>query len=156
MNTYKLIYLPMRSIIFPLLLAAFLPISLVAQKQPIPSTVKIDARLYDVFQKEELDGMTKDDVFFIYRWNFYLDNAYFISDTPLSKDGRDEGYPSVNIADLTKINILKLESEQNLKHDFNYATIYKITGTGKYLVYYAGRHFVEKFNDYLNSVKGEK
>ena len=146
----------MKSIIFPLLLAAFLPLSLVAQKQLATSNpVKIDVRLYEVFEKEELETIKKEDVFFIHRWNFYLDNAFFISDNPLSKNGSDEGYPSVSIADLTKINILKLENEQHLKHDFNTETIYKIAGTSKYLVYIAGRHFVEKFNDYLKIAKSE-
>jgi hypothetical protein len=146
----------MRSIIFPLLLAIFLPFCLVAQAQPAAPSVKIDPRLYDVYEKDELESIQKDEPFFIKRWNFYLDNAFFISDSPLSKDGSDEGYPSVNIPDLANINILKLEKEQNLKHDFMTETIYKITGTKKYLAYYAGRHFVEKFKEHLSLVKREE
>lgn len=146
----------MRRIIYPLLLVVLLPISIVAQTQPAANPIQIDTRLYEVFEKDYLETVKKDDPFFIHRWNFYLDNAFFISDNPLSKDGDNQDYPSVSITDLTKINILKIEEEQNLKHDFNTATIYKIKGTGKYLVYIAGRHFVEKFNDYLKLVKNEK
>ncbi len=142
----------MRSILYPLLLVVLLPISTVAQTQPSPNPIQIDTRLYEVFEKDYLETVKKDDPFFIHRWNFYLDNAFFISDNPLSKDGSDEGYPSVSVADLTKINILKIENEQHLKHDFNTDTVYKIKGTDKYLVYIAGRHFVEKLNDYLKLV----
>jgi hypothetical protein len=143
----------MKSFLFPLLLGVLLPLGIVAQTQPTNKPLQIDERLYAVYEKDYLETVKKEEPFFIHRWNFYLDNAFFISDNPLSKNGSDEGFPSVIIPDLTNINILKIESEQNLKHDFNTETIFKIKDSGKYLVYYAGRQFVEKLNEYLKSVK---
>jgi hypothetical protein len=142
---------PMKSIYIHLVLWA-LPLSIFAQNNP-STNVLIDERLYAVFEKDYIETVQKEDPFFILRWNFYLDNAFFISDNDLSKRGIEKEYPSVTIPDLTKINILKIERDQDLKHDFYTETIFKIEGTNKYLVYYPGRDFVEKFNTHLKEIK---
>ena len=141
----------MRSYFFPLLLA--LPFSLFSQSQQETGSLKIDSRLYEVFEKDYLEKTAIEDPFLIQRWNFYLDNAFIITDNALSKKETAADYPSVSIPDLKQINILKLEKEQKLMHDFYSETIYKIENTNQYLVYLAGKDFVEKLNVYLNKTK---
>ena len=141
----------MRSYLFPLLLA--LPLSIFSQSQLQTGSIKIDSRLYEVFEKDYLEKTAIDDPFLIQRWNFYLDNAFIISDNALSKKETAADYPSVSIPDLKQINILKLEKEQKLQHDFYSETVYKIANTNQYLVYLAGKDFVEKLNVYLNKTK---
>ena len=136
---------------------ACLPMFLTAQQNAsAESSTLIDARLYDAYGKTYVDRVALEDDFLINRWTFYLDHAYFISDSPLAKDGAAaESYPSVNVTDLAKINILKLEKEQDLKRAYHTETIYKIAGTEKYLVYYAGRDFIERFNHYWDAKRGK-
>lgn len=137
----------MRSYLFPLLLA--IPVSIFSQSQQT-KPLQIDPRLYSVYEKEYLEQVSIEDPFLIKRWNFYLDNAFFISDSPLSKKRKDDSYPSVSIPNIDHINILQLESEQSLKHEFYTETVYKIEGTKKYLIYLAGKDFVDKLNLFLN------
>jgi hypothetical protein len=144
-------FLPMKRVyLFTILWA--LPLSIFCQATP-QNTIQIDERLYAVHDKDYLETVKKEDPFFIHRWNFYLDNAFFIADNDLSKKGNTKGYPSVIIPDLKNINIMKIEREQDLRHDFYTETIFKIEGTDKYLVYYPGRDFVEKLNEHLKQVK---
>ncbi len=128
----------------------------VFSQQNSPISKSIDPRLYAAYDKAHVDDVAQNDAFLLKRWTFYLDNAFFISETSLSKSDADEDYPSVKIADLEHINILKLEQEQSLKRDYYAETIYKIKGTSKYLVYYSGRAFIEKLNDYLSKDNGLK
>ena len=145
-------FTPMRSYYSFLLL--LIPFSIFSQSPQQPTTSKqLDDRLYEVFEKSYLEKVNKDEPFLIQRWTFYLDNAFFISDNSLSKQGNDEDYPSVSIPNLEHLNILKLEAEQDLKHDFYTETIYKIKGTQKYLVYYSGKDFVEKLNAHIKTQK---
>ena len=141
----------MRSYLFPLLLA--LPLSIYSQSQLQTGSLKIDSRLYEVYEKDYLEKTAIEDPFLIQRWNFYLDNAFIITDNALSKNETAADYPSVSIPDLKQINILKLEKEQKLNHDFYSETVYKIAKTNQYLVYLAGKDFVEKLNVYLNKTK---
>ena len=99
----------MRSYLFPLLLA--LPLSIFSQSQLQTGSIKIDSRLYEVFEKDYLEKTAIEDPFLIQRWNFYLDNAFIITKNSLSKNGTVADYPSVFIPDLKQINILKLEKE---------------------------------------------
>ena len=142
-------FFPMKSIIYSLLIL-MLPIRIVAQAQPTTNPIQIDARLFEVYDKDYLETVKKEDPDLLQRWHFYLDNAFVIADNSLSKthDG-DKPYPSVSIPDLTHINILKLEQEQHIKNAYYTEVIYKIQGTDKYLVYIAGRHFMEKLNEYF-------
>jgi hypothetical protein len=146
---FKSYYLMRRLLTVVILL---LPLSTLLSQPQLTHSKTIDTRLLEVFEKEYLETVRVDDAFLFERWHFYLDNAYFISDSPLSKNDKED-YPSVSIADLSKINILKLEKEQNLKHDYFIETIYKIEGTQKFLVYYSGRDFIEKFNTHWNDLK---
>jgi hypothetical protein len=139
-----------------LLIAAFvlLPLSILLSQPQLTDSKKMDKRLPEVFEQDYLDLVRREDPILFERWHFYLDHAFFISDSPLTKDGKVEAYPSVLIADLSHINILKLEKEQDLKHDFYTETIYRIEGTSQFLVYLSGKDFVEKFNAHWKEVKG--
>ncbi len=141
----------MKSHIFLLLL--LVPLSTFSQSPVLTNSLQIDGRLNDVFEKDYIEKVQKEEPFLIERWNFYLNNAFFISDNALRKNEVAAEYPSVQIPNLGSINILKLEKEQNLKHDFYTETIYKIAGTDKYLVYYAGKDFVEKFNAHMKMIR---
>jgi hypothetical protein len=138
-----------------LLLAAFvlLPLSILLSQPQLTSSKTIDKRLVEVFEKDYLDLVRREDPILFERWHFYLDHAFFISDSPLVKEGNNETYPSVSVSDLKNINILKLEKEQDLKHDFYTETIYKIEGTTQFLVYLSGRDFIEKFNAHWKEIK---
>ena len=50
---------------------------------------------------------------------------------------------------LSNINILLLEQKNELTRDFNKTVKHKIKGTNKILVYYSGKEFNQKFNEYL-------
>jgi hypothetical protein len=140
-----------------LLLATFvlLPLSILLSQPQLTNPNSIDKRLPEVFEKEYLDLVRREDPILFERWQFYLDHSFIISDSPLTKEGRADSYPSVLIPDLSNINILKLEKEQDLKHDFYTETIYKIEGTTQFLVYLPGREFIEKFNAHWKILKGK-
>ena len=65
-----------------------------------------DERLYEVYEKDYVDGLVNDNPFLIKRWNFYLDNSYrIIKDV----EGKQVDYPSIEIENTENINILLLE-----------------------------------------------
>jgi hypothetical protein len=130
-----------------------LPLSILLSQPQLTDSKTIDKRLEEVFEKDYLDLVRRDDPILFERWHFYLDHAYFISDSPHEKEGNNESYPSVLIDNLSSINILKLEKEQDLKHDYYTETIYKIEGTTQFLVYLSGRDFIEKFNAHWKEIK---
>ena len=130
----------------------FLPLSVFSQSNP-PVTNAIDTRIYEAYGKAHVDEVAKSDVFLLQRWTYYLDNAFYVTDELVSKDGVVADYPSVSVPDLAHINILKLEMEQSLKRDYYVETIFKIKGTNKYLIYHSGKNFIERFNEYLSEKK---
>lgn len=138
-----------------ILILTLLPFFAFSQQQ-IYFKKSIDPRLYAAYDKAFVDNVAQNDTFLLKRWTFYLDHAFFISESSLSKTEKDEKYPSVVIADLQNINILKLEQEQQLVRDYYSEKIYKIKGTNKYLVYYSGRDFIQKLNEYLSKDNGLK
>ncbi len=141
----------MRRIITSLLVVV--PFFLFSQKTTTFNTASIDARLYAVFGKEYIEESLRSDVFSLQRWTFYLDNAYIIVKEPPTKDGSEGGYPTVRIPNLSNLNILQLEKEQDLKRDYYTESIYRIEGTTQYLVYHSGRDFIEAFNAFRSQLK---
>jgi len=107
----------------------------------------IDERLYAVFDRGYLEKLRTTQPFFIQRWNFYLDHSWYLSDLPPEK--AKAAYPVVHIANLENINILLLEKEQNLRKDWNKREVYAIEGTNQALVFYAGKDFNQRLNNYL-------
>lgn len=132
------------------------PFFLFSQQNVVFNTSAIDPRLYAVFGKEYIDESLRSDVFSLQRWTFYLDNAYFIANTPQTKDGSAGNFPTVRIPDLAHVNILQLEKEQDLKRDYNVQTVYRIEGTTQYLVYHSGRTFIDAFNEFREGLSSNK
>jgi hypothetical protein len=100
-----------------------------------------DQRLYEVYEADYIKRLLTENPFLIKRWNYYLDHAYQIID---AVPGKTDGRPEVIIPDLDNINILLLEKEQGLTHDYNIPVIYNIKNTKKCLVYLPGKTFSEE------------
>lgn len=130
-----------------LTLACLLVTSLVLAQSKNQSDFQIDERLYAVYEASYLNKLKSENPFLLKRWSFYLDNSYVISDYVAGKN--NESYPEVDIKDMSNINILLLEKEQNLKKKWQAKSIYKIKGTRKLLVYYPGRVFNEELKKQL-------
>lgn len=132
----------MRNFLFLfILLNPFFSVAQNANKTVVP-----DERLYEVYDRDYVDGLVNENPFLIKRWNFYLDNAYMITDEVAEKNN---GYPVVTISDLHNINILLLEKEQQLQRDWDKPMIYKIRDTGKILVFHAGKDFTKSLKEHL-------
>lgn len=110
-------------------------------------TVEMDDRLAEVYDKEYLTNLQSQNPFLLQRWSFYLDNSYYIVNFPSEKGNPD--YPIIEVADLDNMNILLLEKSQKMTRDFDKPSKYKIKGTNKILVYYSGKEFNQKLNDFL-------
>ena len=128
------------------LLLPFLFCSLFTVAQDATKTVVPDERLYEVYERDYVDGLVSENPFLVKRWNFYLDNAFYITDEVVEKN---TGFPSVTLSDIKNINILLLEKEQKLERDWDKQMVYKIRDTNKILVYYSGKNFTESFKKYL-------
>lgn len=129
--------LPLLLLLFPLLLNA---------QTPCPAVP--DARLYAVYDSTYLETVRRDNPTLLLRWNYYLDNAFIISDFPEEK-GSIGQYPLVEIPDLKRLNILALERDQPLARDWQKPVFYHIEGTNKVLMYFSGKDFNRKFRDWL-------
>lgn len=110
------------------------------------NTIKPDARLQEIYSAEYLKSLQTNNPFLIQRWNYYLDNSYFITDIP---EGKEMDYPTVELDENQEINILKIEKEQNLSRDFKMRMYYQIKGTNRVLVFYSGERFKNKLNKHL-------
>lgn len=137
----------MTRLLLSLLLPLFLPLLLTAQS-PYPAAPVPDARLYAVFDSVYLQNISRDNPTLLLRWNFYLDNAFIVSDFPPEK-GNASQYPGVKISDLRDLNILLLEKEQPLARDWQKPVFYHIEGTNKVLMYFSGKDFNRKFREWL-------
>ena len=109
--------------------------------------IEIDDRLLAVYDANYLERLQTSNPFLLQRWNFYLENAWFIADLPEEK--RTDQDQSIVISDLEQINILLLEKELGLKRDWDQYKMYPIEGTDKMLVYYPGKTFNEELNKHL-------
>jgi len=126
------------------------PLFLFAQEEE-KSCKLIDDRLYEVYDTSYIDQLNKEDPSLLRRWTFYLDHAYYITDRPLELEWKN--YPPVVIKDLKNINILLLEKEQQLRRNWNRPSIYRISNTKKFLVYWPGKQFTSKMRSNLSAQK---
>lgn len=115
--------------------------------------IEPDARLADVYSEAYLVRLQTANPFLLQRWNFYLNNAFFVAENPADKGAT---YPSIAVADLDNINILLIEKEQKIHHDFKARTYYQIAGTNKMLVYHSGEEFRDALNAHLGRVYPSK
>lgn len=81
--------------------------------QNTPSDISIDDRLFEVFDKDYLEALKSGNPVIVQRWNFYLDNAWYITGFPEGKE--ESNYPLISIANLAKVNIFLLEKQYGLK-----------------------------------------
>jgi len=133
--------------ILTFLLLTFSILSIAQTKTNEVVDVKIDERLFDVYEQKYLSNLQAANPNLLLRWSFYLDNAFYITDFPKGKENADA--PEVVIDDLEKINILLLEKDQRLTRDFKKRNVYKIQGTQKALIYFSGEEFNQKLNEHL-------
>lgn len=115
---------------------------------------ELDPRLYEVYDSTYLSRLQNELPTLIYRLNFYLDHAFYITDYPAEK-GSPADLPSVEIEDTSKVNILLLEKEQILIRDFDKQSYYRINQTDQVLVFHSGKKFVEMFNEYMKEHASE-
>lgn len=127
--------------------------SLSAFGQDKPELVEPDARLSNVYSQTYLVRLQTANPFLLQRWNFYLDNAFFVTENPADKGA---SYPIIQVEDLENINILLIEKEQKIHHDFKARTYYQIAGTTKMLVYHSGEEFRDALNEHLGRVHPSK
>lgn len=128
-----------------LLLLFLIPLSTEAQHSS-PLTSGIDARLYQVYDKEYLETLLRDQSQMLYRLNFYLDHSWFLSEYPPEKG--NPVYPTVQISDTEHFNILLLEKEQGIHAKWDGLQVYRINGGNRLLVLYSGKEFVKKWNEF--------
>lgn len=121
---------------------SFISLLLGAQQE-----VRIDERLLAVYDAAYLERLQDEHPFLLQRLNFYLDNAWYLSDYPVEKG--ELNFPVVQIDDPSSINILLLEKEQGLHKDFEKETAYSINGTRKVLIFRSGREFTRMLNEHL-------
>ena len=129
---------------FLLLLLLTPLVNIQAQKMP----AEPDGRLYAAFDSAYLERLKTDNPTLLLRWNYYLDNAFIISDFPAAK-GEITQYPEVQIPDIANVNILVLEKTQSLHRNWRKPTFYRIGDTGKVLMYYSGEDFNRKFRKWI-------
>ena len=110
-------------------------------------TVEIDERLTAVYDQEYLTNLQTQNPVLLQRWSFYLDNAFYVMDFPKEKGSPD--YPTIEVDDLDNMNIFLLEKSHKMTREFDKSTKYKIKGTNKILVYYSGKEFNQKLNEFL-------
>jgi hypothetical protein len=111
-----------------------------------------DARLYAAFDSAYLETLRRDNPVLLLRWNYYLDNAFVISDFPPQK-GDIAQYQEVQISDISNFNILVLEKAQRLARDWDKTTFYRIGSTNKVLMYFSGKDFNRKFREWVGNVE---
>ncbi len=114
-----------------------------AQKTATPAA---DERLIEAYGPEYINTLQTENPFLIKRWNFYLDNAFIITEANPDKKIAKK---SISIADLDKINILKLEKEQKMTRSWDLPIAYQIENTNKLLIYHSGKEFNKKLKAYL-------
>ncbi len=106
--------------------------------------VEIDERLQELYSSSQLKQLQESNPQLLERLNFYLDNAFIITDQNNEKPAKLLG--TVTIEDLQNFNILKLEKKQDLKRSWDKISVYQIEGSNQLLVYHSGRNFNRAFN----------
>ena len=123
----------------------FICFAIIVNAQSNSPTKTIDRRLTEAFEKSYLQRIQYKNPALLQRWTFYLDHSYYV--TPYIAKKFNDSVPSIQVKDLSSINIFQLEkANKHLKRDWNKPMAYRISGTNKMLVYYAGKDFIEDFN----------
>lgn len=131
-----------------LLLLPFLLLTSLQSKAQSASPAIPDARLFAAFDSTYVETLRRDNPTLLLRWNYYLDNAFIVSNFPAQK-GNINQYPVVQISDISNFNILVLEKNQRLARDWQKPVFYRINNTDQVLMYLSGKDFNRKFREFL-------
>ena len=108
---------------------------------PVP-----DDRLLAVFDADHLEKLRTESPLQLHRYNYYLDNGWFIVDIPAGKEAGALQFPVVHIEDPEHLNIFVAQRELALKRVFDRPTYYRLEGTDKVLVLRAEKTFARMFD----------
>jgi hypothetical protein len=112
-----------------------------------PSTpVQIDDRLYEIYEEDYLSRLLQERPFLIQRWNFYLDHAYYLTNSEKALSG---DYPTIVVKDTETINILSLMQAHQLVFDPKVETAYRIAGEEQVLVIQSSKRLIAALNKHL-------
>ncbi len=120
-----------------------------AQSQSSHTTIPIDSRLLEVFSGDYLENLQTSNPFLLKRWNFYLDHSWYLTELPNEKD--TGSFATIQIEDLSDINIFLIEKKFDLNRDWDKQLVCKIEHTNQAIVLLAGKVFNEKLNEYLTA-----
>ena len=134
---------------FALLFSTCLATFVTAQSTLSHTATPIDSRLLAIYSGEYLESLQTENPFLLKRWNFYLDNSWYLTELP--NDKALDSRTSIRIDDLDHINIFLLEQKHNLHRDWEKQTVVKIEDTDKAIVLISGKKFNELLNEHLKS-----
>jgi len=125
-----------------------------AQQHTTHTSLPIDSRLYDAFDGGYLENLRTGNPFLLQRWNFYLDNSWYLTALPAEKT--EAGILSIRIEDLDHINIFLLERKAQLHRDWDKQMVYRVEYTDQALVLIPGKEFTRRLNEHLNRAGSER
>ncbi|MBP7699319.1 MAG: hypothetical protein KA101_01650 [Saprospiraceae bacterium] len=127
--------------IAPIVLLLLLPFLCFAQ-------VTADSRLADVFESSYLSNLSDNHPLILQRYNYFLDNAYFIDVHPKGK--AQLNVPVIKLDANTQFNIIAVMREHKLKTSPDKRLYYRIENSDKVLVFYSTREFDTNFKNSLH------
>ncbi len=136
-----------KNLFYSLLLSCSFSTFVSAQSTLSHTTIPIDSRLFEIYSGDYLENLQTENPFLLKRWNFYLDNSWYLTELPKEKDMAS--YTTIQIEDLSKFNIFLIERNFDLKRNWDKQLVCKIENTNQALVLLAGKEFNEKLNKFL-------
>ena len=100
-----------------------------------------DSRLLAKYSAKELTKIEKDNPAEIEFLTFCLDNAFYIGDYPVEKDGKFELDGALKISNLTEVNIYQLDID--IKDSGN--QMFSVNDKSKLLIIYDNKFLRDKF-----------
>jgi len=120
-----------------------------AQSELSHTTTPFDSRLLKIYSGDYLENLRDANPFLFQRLNFYLDNSWYVMELPTEKSL--DSYQTIQVEDISNVNIYELERKFNLKRDWDKQTVCKIENTDKAIVLLSGKAFNEKLKAYLDA-----
>jgi len=113
----------------------------------ISTPITPDKRVVDFLGNEKLEIIQKNNPDLIIYYNFFLDNAYIISEVPNDKHN-DNNFQELTLplkggkVDKKKLNILKL----NIQRKFDESVYFKVKNSNEIIVFISEQEFIKKYN----------
>lgn len=110
------------------------------------SPQNVDPRIIDFLGQKKVDVLLKNNPGIIEYYQYYLDNAYYISELDGGKMNSKNISGTIHLKSLKKseINILKLD----IQRAYDHPVYYKISNSNKLMVFISEKEFMRKFNSY--------